>query len=633
MDTITVYSSGGIIDTFKIPNTNLNTGEYVWQVASYPDTGGISQFSLPLNFRIDIEAPSILSVSPQYTTNIPNPTIVARYNDNFSGINLYKCILILDNDTLNAQASKDSIWFNPPYNLSEIEHEAKVIAYDSANNRVEYSWSFKVDYTAPNAPSLLFPNQGSFTNKDTIILIWSRVNKKSTAVKYRCLLSTTPDFQNVVLDSTSISDTTLRIVNINEGLYYWKICPYDEAGNIGECSDFSYFTIDRTPPSAPILIYPSRSAYINTVSPVFCWSSSFDNASISYHFYLSLSPYKDEVIFDTTLTDTVLNLPFQLEERKYFWNVISEDIAGNSSNNDLSINFTVDTTSPKILYTSIRDTFYQDTSLNLLIIFKENNSLSVDSSFITLNSEPLMFTIISDSIKSSFTSSNSDSITLNIHLEDKAHNYTETTIDFGIDDIPPQTPILITPKNHDTIIPPETTLAFIWSKCARKSPVKYHFQCSLDSLFQFTLIDSVIEDTSLTIDVLPENYTYYWRVQAFDMAGNFSDFSEYNTFTISTSQITLDNPSHDTIAVTNLGKHLLIEVASSRTPIKRVTFRLYNIAGRLVFCKTFRLKGNHFRYVYNWKSNNGSKLHKGIYYYEIISDNNITSKGKVIKLQ
>lgn len=110
---------------------------------------------------------------------------------------------------------------------------------------------------------------------------------------------------------------------------------------------------------------------------------------------------------------------------------------------------------------------------------------------------------------------------------------------FTVDTQPPDMPVLIYPAN-DTIIC-DTTPTFEWSlvilalklailknEIVSSAPVRFTLQYSSDSEFtsEVTTVDSLVDNSYTVFDAqaLSPDTTYYWRVRAFDLAGNKSDF-------------------------------------------------------------------------------------------------------------
>ncbi len=115
----------------------------------------------------------------------------------------------------------------------------------------------------------------------------------------------------------------------------------------------------------------------------------------------------------------------------------------------------------------------------------------------------------------------------------------QTSFMFTVDTQAPETPFLIYPAN-DTFIC-DTTPTFRWSSAMSllkpvlvkneiksSAPERFTLQYSPDSEFtaDVTTVDSLVDDLYTVPDgqSLDPDTSYYWRVRAFDLAGNQSDF-------------------------------------------------------------------------------------------------------------
>ena len=125
------------------------------------------------------------------------------------------------------------------------------------------------------------------------------------------------------------------------GDYIWRVQAVDRAGNAGEFSDPSTFTIEDTPPSVPTLISPPDGFVLVDETPTFVWSDATDNVEVA--------SYRLEVARNSnfTLLAAVGNTPdtqFTLRESQsltpgeYGWRVRAVDNEGNTG--DFSAPFT-----------------------------------------------------------------------------------------------------------------------------------------------------------------------------------------------------------------------------------------------------------------------------------------------------
>lgn len=102
---------------------------------------------------------------------------------------------------------------------------------------------------------------------------------------------------------------------------------------------------------------------------------------------------------------------------------------------------------------------------------------------------------------------------------------------FIIDITPPIKPRLNKPINKDYLF--DTTPALIINKVSGAQ--KYQFQIADDAGFSLPIFDQITTKNSITIPTnlaLAYRSGYYWRARAIDAAGNESDWSDPNTFTV-----------------------------------------------------------------------------------------------------
>jgi len=146
---------------------------------------------------------------------------------------------------------------------------------------------------------------------------------------------------------------------------------------------------------------------------------------------------------------------------------------------------------------------------------------------ILVNSPDTVFTALLDY--------DSDKWFFHIRTKDKAGNWAPTTLTAGpfwIDATRPNPPDLISPPDRKKIHDLPTILN--WHQPDDLSGINnYWLQVSKDS--SFIRLDGVYYDSDTTaVLVLSPGKTYFWRVSAFDLANNLSNWSSINSFTIDT---------------------------------------------------------------------------------------------------
>ena len=393
-------------------------------------------------------------------------------------------------------------------------------------------------------PVLIFPSEDLLTNNNILTFDWTEANG---ADFYHLQVATDSSFSLLAIDdSTLTSSNYTTSTPLGDGKYFW----HTRAGNEfiwSEWNIFWMFRVDTIPPTQFNLICPTDSAWINTTNPLFQWQSSSDAGSGIMNYYI----YIDDVVRDSTM-DTTWIANYDIQEGYHEWYIVAYDNAGNSTQSCNSWNFGVDITLPPApdLIAPDNGTFL-NTNTPLLIWNSSTDNLS------GIEYYQLQY--------SSFPNFNpSDTITINDTLTfigpldnlvyywkvkaiDKAQNHSEwsTIWNFEIDTYPPLTPILISPT--DGIWLNNSIVSFEWSVVRSKSaPVRYILQIDTTYSFLDPLVIDTTDANTYTLNLV-EN-VYYWRVKAYDLAGNGSEFSEPWNFGVditSPNIPTIDTCSHE----------------------------------------------------------------------------------------
>lgn len=104
---------------------------------------------------------------------------------------------------------------------------------------------------------------------------------------------------------------------------------------------------------------------------------------------------------------------------------------------------------------------------------------------------------------------------------------------FKVDATPPPVPSLVSPNDQATVLAPIT---FTWSNPQDvgtvQSPVSSLIEISSDPNFNTILEDETTTDESYETSSILQVGTYFWRVRAFDEAGNQGDYSVVREFFI-----------------------------------------------------------------------------------------------------
>ena len=345
-------------NTYTVPdNMALVDNGYYWRVRAVDGAGNQGNWSDIWCFTVDATPPAAPSlISPANGENLNNTTPMLSWNavSDVSLPVLYRALV--DNDSNFSSPEVDSGWIaSTSFTTSALTERVyywKVQAKDNAGNVGGYSsvWSFRVDVTAPSAPSLVSPANGANLNSTTPTLNWNIVSDVSVPVVYRALVDNDSNFSSPEADSGWIVSTTFTTPALTERVYYWKVQAKDNAGNVGVYSSSRSFRIDVTAPSAPSLVSPANGATINDNTPTFRWAAVTDPSGVAYKLQYSTDNTFQTATTIENLLDNTYTVPdnMALVDNKYYWRVRAIDGAGNQGDWSSTWQFTVQKPAPRV---------------------------------------------------------------------------------------------------------------------------------------------------------------------------------------------------------------------------------------------------------------------------------------------
>ncbi|MBE2257087.1 MAG: hypothetical protein IAE65_12915 [Ignavibacteria bacterium] len=348
-------------------------------------------------------------------------------------------------------------------------------------------------------------------------------------------------------------DNLNRLTRVDYGNGSVVVYTYDANGNrLTE-------TITGIPlPVAPTLSLPLNGSTGILLNPSFDWSN-VPNAT-SYRLQISNNNLFTNILFDSAgITNSQFNLTSNILNTLtfYYWRVSAVNIAGssnpsetwsfktigtpfsvtllnppnNSINQPVNVNFNWKKTSDQTLTITdfgeivTNNKTSEKTSEAILKYWFEITSDTINFSSIIRDSS------ITDTIKTLSNLSNSTNYFWRVKGKNEVGwgNFSSwfkfTTI------VPaPLSPSLISPVNGSIGLP--VALKFDWNNIVNAT--NYRFQLATDSLFNTTILDTVVSEDSIFIPQgkLLNNQKYYWRVNASNIGGVSSYSSIWNFITI-----------------------------------------------------------------------------------------------------
>lgn len=249
-------------------------------------------------------------------------------------------------------------------------------------NAVSETWTLNVDFTPPEPPNLIKPDNNAFFSRDSsqsIDFVWSQV---TGAEKYE--LQIDPDssaFSSagimtwVLTRGASFTSAVKAVTTLNrDGDYFWRVLSMDKAGNRSDANKpgttepyfpsipFRKFDIDTIAPDGNLLrlISPIDDVFTKETKPMFTWSFGGPATDVqSYEIFVSTNkqftaeaghPVSDS-LWTCEVKSTATRVAYQFTKKlpqqgRHYWKVRVKDKAGNMSNFSYYETFRLDTVAP-----------------------------------------------------------------------------------------------------------------------------------------------------------------------------------------------------------------------------------------------------------------------------------------------
>ncbi|WP_289030694.1 hypothetical protein [uncultured Paraglaciecola sp.] len=412
----------------------------------------------------------------------------------------------------------------------------------------------------PSIPEILQPSIGRLVDSEQPILEVKNSTHGDYEVKYTFEVYSDENFTDlvdevVVLEQNeSASWTTITPLKDNSH-YYWRVKACRET----ICSQWAMgsFTVNTSnqAPNAFLVSSPQNDTSVSTLTPTLTISNSDDpdGDAITYIFSiyedLSLeklvlqSPSINEDNSGTTSWVVNQNLT---EDQKYFLNVEAFDSKNASTELEVPVSFTVNTsnsapTIPNILAPTV-GAEVDKYELELTIV----NSTDIDSPNITYWFEiDTRNTFDSEEIKrSAEVVSSSENTTWYVdNLQENVYYYWRAKADDGMTQSDwVQSEFFVNKVNESPSVPSirnpgdlawVDTLRPILSVNSSSDPendaISYRFEVYSDEDLSQLVTSAIVDSESWTVDVnLLDNTWYYWRTRSSDDKGNESNWTSTN---------------------------------------------------------------------------------------------------------
>ncbi len=352
---IIILDDSTLVDTTRTVTTFQSFTKYYWRVLAI-NISGSSPYSVPWSFTTAVAPPGapLLSLPNDNAVNQPVNLQAAWYRT-------------ANATTYHFQLSQDSTF------VSVIQDQSSMIdttiQINSLNNQIKYFWRvnasnaggvgpyaskrrFTTVAQTPIAPQLVSPINGALNQTIAVTLRWKKSINTTT---YRIQLSKDTSFTTIVLDDSTLIDTSKVISSLSYSAnYFWRV----RATGIGGTSLYSpyWFFTTGSIPSIPVLVAPQNNGVNQPTSLTLQWNSSV-KASL-YHAQVSTdSMFATTIVNDSLLVDTTRAITVLTNGTTYFWHVRAQNLIGKSSFSPTLKFTTIASVAPSVNY------IYQESSL------------------------------------------------------------------------------------------------------------------------------------------------------------------------------------------------------------------------------------------------------------------------------
>ncbi len=494
-------------------------------------------------------------------------------------------------------------------------------ADDARNNGL---WSNISSFVTTFRPSnLLSPSNGKLGSSNNVNFAWEAFD---TNHRYHLQVSEIADFSTRLLDTAGLKNANFNthIADKNK-TFYWRVRTSKD-----ECfSDWSNVFTFKTIISSPILELPANRAQKVSTLAVFNWSDVTD--AVTYDIELSkdstfaiIDRYKREILGSTM---TFAGQPFA-EKQKYFWRVRAVNAEGKS---EWSAVFSFTTgvmivEAPKLYYPYNEMIKTPITVSMLWFDIAKADSFEIQIAKSKDFSIKVIEAVVADTTYEFKTTENYQEYFWRVRAinEGGASDWSSIWEFRSIAAMPSAVPTLILPANDAKDTPHYEKLTF----SEVSNALSYHVQLSKSNDFSGTNVvedNRYVKSTFFLTQKLDNFTTYYWRVKAWNEAGD-SEWSEVRKFT------TYDVVSVYETAETVFGSSVNPNPASNSANIRFTLAENADVSIAIITSNGVfvdELINSHFGNGIHQLEINTSKYSAGVYYY-LINNGKKNAIGKLV---
>jgi hypothetical protein len=522
-----------------------NNTTYYWRVSATND-GGTSSFSTAFSFTTILAAPSAPSLSSpaNSATGVsvsPTLTWIA------SADAVSYTVQVSTSSGFSPIVATQSGITGTSYGVAGLSNNTQYywrVSATNAGGTSSYSaaFSFTTIVTAPAAPTLASPSNGSVNVQINPTLSW---NSSSGATSYSLQVSTGSGFASFVVNQSGITGASFNVVGLsNNTQYYWRVSAANAGGSSAFSAPFSFTTVAAVS-GPPTLASPANNATDVSTSPTLSWNAS--SGATSYTVQLSTSAgFSSFVLNQSGVTSTVINVPGLANSTQYFWRVNATSPGGPTA---FSSVFSFTTAAPAPAPPTLVSPANGITGIatNPTLSWSASGGAVTYNLHVSTSSNFSSFVVIQSGVTgTSFALSGLSLNTLyywRVNASNVAGSSNWSSVwSFTTAPPPPSAPTPVLPANGATGVPTSPTLT--WN--APSGAASYNLQVSTASDFSSVVVNlSGMTSTSHTPSGLNVNTQYYWRVNAANTWGTsvYSSTFSFRTLLPVPSSPALSSPA------------------------------------------------------------------------------------------
>ena len=497
----------------------------------------------------------------------------------------------------------------------------------------------------PDRTVLLSPSTDAQGASLTPLFTWAKVPNTTT---YRIQVSTTSDFSNLVINQSNLAANQFQAtVRLQENrTYFWRVRASNATGNGSNSLVGTFRTVSfNTNPEPVVALSPSNGIKVNTVNVNLKW---LENASSErYHIQVATDrEFSSRIIDRFGAEGDAFLIPNLNSNTVYFWRIrgINRSGTGNFTSTH-SFQTALFTERPKaqVLISPVNDSNIFSTS----ITFEWEADPIAQSYRFQLSTNPNFSSFVTNVGGLTGTSRTVSNLTTNRDYYWRVQAVNEAGAgEFSevrkvraatFSGTPPAT-TLISPLN-DAVVGAATVL-FSWEN--QPNTEFYRLEISENSNFSSAaFVRTLIRGTSIAVEGLQTNRTYFWRVRTSNPAGNGERSEIWSFRTVSgeinlypTSPISPQKASNFKNSDINFSWAAVSEATayhlqvSERSDFSTITFQNQNIS-----TTTFNLASLNSGKAYFWRvrARNGSifSAWSAVWNFSIGSQDNLLNVGLV----